>query len=165
MILRRIFIAGLLGCTMLAGCDGDDKNNNSGQSTFDPAAIEQLKGQVNDLRQALDTEIRDRANGDTQISALLAEIKAGLGKVETDAKASATRSDTLNSKITALETAAAESDHATRLTALETGIREPKQCWMARSSWTALPRPSMIIQSKSCGRKLPGWRTKPRLRP
>jgi putative alpha-1,2-mannosidase/outer membrane murein-binding lipoprotein Lpp len=35
MALRRIFMAGLLGCTMLAGCNGsDDKADNTSQGTY-----------------------------------------------------------------------------------------------------------------------------------
>ncbi len=36
MIIKKTLLAGLLGCTMLAGCNGDDNKNNDAAGTFAP---------------------------------------------------------------------------------------------------------------------------------
>ncbi len=36
MIIKKTLLAGFLGCTMLAGCNGDDNKNNDAAGTFAP---------------------------------------------------------------------------------------------------------------------------------
>ncbi|RCW79591.1 GH92 family glycosyl hydrolase [Phyllobacterium bourgognense] len=80
MTLRRIFMAGLLASTMLAGCNGgDDKSppaDTRSQGTFD-----QLKAEIDQLKNEIGR--KDQANEQTyaELKAALAQLQA-LGLVE-----------------------------------------------------------------------------------
>jgi predicted alpha-1,2-mannosidase len=99
MILRRIFIAGLLGCTMLAGCDGDDKSppaDTTSQGTFDQLKQEnaQLKGTVDGLLErfkALEQSLGGTQGDVAELKKLFAALSGGF--TELVARVTATEAD------------------------------------------------------------------------
>ena len=96
MTIKKRLLAGLLGCTMLAGCDGDDgKNNNKEtanlQGTFDQT-VKELNGQITQLKQTItaqqgdfDAKIEAAKSGLTvTITRLTGELKDFAGEARGD---------------------------------------------------------------------------------
>jgi hypothetical protein len=82
MALRRIFMAGLLGCTMLAGCNGsDDKaDNTTSQGTYD-----QLRAEIGQLRDSLGKKDEDNQQTFAALKTALAQLQAlGLGGLKAE---------------------------------------------------------------------------------
>ncbi|WP_207719712.1 GH92 family glycosyl hydrolase [Phyllobacterium pellucidum] len=94
MTITRTVLAGLLGCSMLAGCDSDDKKDaeGAGSSTFasDVDALKQDNAKLN----AKVGELQAAAAGTATVSVTVGQLQSDLQKITTDlatlqAKASA----------------------------------------------------------------------------
>lgn len=69
MSVRKVFIATLLGCTMLSGCDkSDNKSLQPPQTTFSESDLNDLRAQITQLQQADSTKNATIASLQTTIS-------------------------------------------------------------------------------------------------
>ena len=139
MILRRIFIAGLLGCTMLAGCNGDD---NKSKSATDNGTFQELKADLALKQQTIDdllakvTALAQRVGGTetgmadlrgalAELTSAMTVLKGRVDQVETDIaalKALDARLAAIGGKIVALEATALTKEEQASVQTLTTTL-------------------------------------------
>jgi predicted alpha-1,2-mannosidase len=110
MTLRRIFLAGLIGCTMLAGCNGgDDKSppaDTTSQGTYD-----QLRAEIDQLKDALGKKDEENQQTFAALKTALAQLQAlGLGELKAEIAALQARVSATEAGLKALDAISAHLD-------------------------------------------------------
>jgi len=139
-MFKRTLLAGLLGCTMLAGCNGSDGDSADTQGTYD-----QLNTKISQLQGDLDKHKQDNQKAINDLGAALAALQElNIGQLKTDIagfqvrlktvedqlaalKVLEPRIDTLANTLTEIGTRTLSSDDLVKLETLQSNFDKLKQ--------------------------------------